>query len=324
MKCNNNFFLYSDHGTDFYIFNDIIYVINSRKIYLIGVGYYDNRYFEMPDVSINNEIQKNIKLYANKSSNERSRIFEISINDDITLSEKMDIIINGKNFEINNINIIENDIATCTLFKYDYQNMQTYINYYYVYHGIKSFYLYYNGDIEEIKDYIYNIIIENDCNVYVFEMNYQYLQKWQDNKASLQHYSQMLQLSHSAILSNYFNDYLMNLDFDEFIDLNFNIREELQKHNILYFGEKYIKCMGDICKNMTGNEDLHTIICNYYENIIPKKSHNKYIEKTKGRHIFIRFIHYSCNSKNSDPPKEVMYHLKCLSYGLGKKRRCCV
>jgi hypothetical protein len=215
------------------------------------------------------------------------------------------------------------DIFQCTTFKDDYKNVKNHVDYYYNYHGIKNYLLYYNHEItDDLKDVLKNI--PSNCNIYVFSLVFPWRQTFcgldDFNKPYWSHNTQNLQLAHSAIIANFCSTWLMNVDLDEYVDNDIRIDSivlqdlDIDIININFFEKS---CSGQLCHlDYTYN---YTEIINKLKNI--GKSTPKFIQKTLGKCKYQRQIHSSLyfekNIKNLSGS-----HVKCLSWSKGEKRIC--
>ena len=129
-----------------------------------------------------------------------------------------------KNFRLKHIKTNEkNNVVSTTLFKDDYKLILIYYDYYSKL-GIKFFYLYYNGIVND------NILqFCNYDNVYLFEWNFKY---WNDKKyAKYVNHAQLGQLNHSLYYNGKNNfKYMLFNDLDEYINLNNNNILDISKN----------------------------------------------------------------------------------------------
>jgi len=316
-----------------YKYAQILYFKSKRKIYLIRPVYH--KYlpdFIFNQLNIDNIYYNNNKLtnykYHSSGNCQHSTIIEISLNDD--LPEKIDITIDNETLTIESIEkyLKYSELSITTLFKKDYKNTNLFIDYYYNYHNIKTFYLYYNESIKDINSYIFKLKIPSDCDVIFFEFNYPYWQEFYNLNFLEQHKiqywphaSQNIQLSHSCIIANYYSGWLLNLDLDEYIDPLINLNKYLNdKYDTIILKYLICKCNGLLC---TRDYDYN------YENIIKNidvintENNGKFLERTLNKRIFNRNVHYSDrNYGHQITIENSLYHVKCLSFKTNIKRLC--
>jgi hypothetical protein len=146
-----------------------------------------------------------------------------------------------------------------TLFKDDYKLLHQYIKYYNIL-GIKFFFLYYNGILnDELIENIKKIIndINSDIIVYLTEWDYEYW--WYlENKIDKHHHAQTMALNDSLNIMKNFCKYVLYNDLDEFFILNkYNNFIDLINNNnnvdVFIFKNRFCKMGEELIKY----EDFH-------------------------------------------------------------------
>jgi hypothetical protein len=221
-------------------------------------------------------------------------------------------------------------IAISTVFKYDYSNLQLYIDFYRKIHNIKRFILFFNGNIEKITHHLKSIAIE-DTEVVIYELNLPYWQNfclkqhWTDVWA---HSCQSIQLAMAAVLSAYYSSHLLCVDLDEYIDDKLCIEQLLKHTEVAYFLSKTTKCDGKFCrqkKKISLEELLEQMHSHDFEKVIDINIYDvwrhdpKFMQKTNG--IKLRLVHQPVTA-NQPTVAGYIYHYKCLSPSSTGPRHC--
>ena len=257
-----------------------------NKIILTSLHYKVNP-FDLNELKIN---IKNIKI-INKSVFENdhyesslSIILELEdVYNDLYINISYKNIIN-KELYLEQLNVIDHNISAMTLFKDDYQLLESYLNYYSNF-GIEVYFLYYNGKINDtLMEYISNIC--NNSKIYLIEWNYTYW--WNYGKDLKHHHAQTMALNDSFnILKNYSNHVLYNdldeyfildnyLNFNELIKDNSNTDIFIWKNRFCKMGDELIKY-----KDFNTNFNLSKIIKgNYWD-----KGREKFIVKLENINV---------------------------------------
>lgn len=325
-----------------YKYSSYVYSRKAKVLYLIRPKYTSllppevkEQLNKAPVVSINNTECK-ISLYINEEHPycHDSCIWQIFLPEDIDLDNSIKVEVDTFVFTAHDIDVYfpeVKDITICTLFKDDYRNSQIFLDYNYYYHDIKSYLLYYNGDVNTLRPYIESLVVPPDANVVFFSINYNYWQPFPGVMAdSAQHkelrvkywahQSQSVQLSHSCIVANYWSNFLLNIDYDEYIDPSVKLNITCDK-TFLYYYNDISTCEGKLCAR---DYDYS------YTDVIPslvivkpdKPQFMKYMQRTLDQNIFNRGIHCPYTWTGTLDKKQCLYHIKCLSYHQGKKRYC--
>jgi len=178
------------------------------------------------------------------------KLENIDYNTDFNIKLKYNDII--LNYNLTNYSILPKyNLTQTTLFKDDYKLIEPWYNYY-VNQGVESFYLYYNGILnDEIRLY-YNL-----KNINLFEWNFPY---W-NNNISCEHVAQIGQINHALykygkVLSKYmiFNDYdeymhIPKIKIYELINLN-------KSYDTYMFLNRWSKTIDNIIPNNLPNNIL--------------------------------------------------------------------
>lgn len=324
---------YSINNFPIYHIAEGIYFQKFNLLYLLRPVYHnclpkdmDIELQKIPEIKCkNNDIKIIFKEVFNINDHETSCVYMYIINSNNKMNTELTIIHDDKEYTLTAIDSIIPDTVTIfqtSLFKDDYKNVIIHVDYYSYYHGIYNFLLYYNGDIHKIKDEMNNI--KTDCNIYMFSIDYPYWKTFFNNNPKIihsPHNSQCLQLAHSAIIANHCSDWLMNVDLDEYVDINEKIYDTINTtvNDLIIITLDNYKCKGTLCK-----KDYTYNYSNIIENMtlyIVDKSPGKYIERTRNKNKFLRKIHIPYYKYS-----EITYikgiHLKCLSIRDGNKRYC--
>lgn len=311
-----------------------LYFARARKLYLFRPIYHpclpDNYALELrrvPVVESNGTMQLIYRQTFTAATCQTSHIYEYDVAGPCVNS--ITIIIDRTEYNLIAIDsIISNEIriVQSTLFKEDIDNLPLHVNYYYKFHGIQDFFFYYNGQIDaSIKERITGTPAE--CNVYVFEMNHPYWQTFcrqNDTSKYWPHSCQSLQLVHSAIIANYCCDWLMNVDFDEYVGegekiCDILVSNEMTNSDGIVIVLNDTKCGGRLCRRPY-DYSCDEILNGSLE--VGEKLSYKFIEQTRGRSRLLRQIHSSLYEMRNKKIIEGI-HLKCVSIRNGRKRYCC-
>jgi hypothetical protein len=152
---------------------------------------------------------------------------------------------------LNIVNIYNEDISISTLFKDDYNLLETWINYY-CSKNISDFYLYYNGKIENIKNNLEKIInnINNNININIIEWDYPYWNHPYKNHPyktiKYKHHAQTGMLNHCFYFYAKNHYYWLNIDLDEYIN-NINILNNNYNYNydLYLYNNRWAKLEND-------------------------------------------------------------------------------
>ena len=312
-------------------YSSYIYLKNEKKIYLILPKYHNclpdeiaKEIYKKPIIHINSKLCKKISSFSSEFQN--AFVWEITLEMEDLQDEQL-VDLDGKYYLFYNYeNFIKNSqITACTLFFTDFKNSRLYIDYYYEDHGIKNFWLYYNGEISKIEEFINSLKIPEEVSVVIFSLDLPYWQNFCGKREHIvnlwPHSAQSIQLSHSSILANYYSEYLLSVDLDEYVSMDINLSKFLSENpeiKFIWLGYKNVTCNGNLCSR-DYDYDKNYIFKNLNKDSFDKNYNGKFLEKTKGLRRFLRKIHMS-NYENSKAlsANEIKYidliHVKCLSF----------
>jgi len=192
------------------LFFDIF--IKNGKLHMICPVYYGE--VDISKLKVYNE-DKELSLHKRMSKIELEPtdilVYDLNLNKNNYLIK---VIFNGIKKEYNLKNDIPRrgaKIAVTTLFQDDYKLINIFYDYY-IKQGVRDFYLYYNGKLnDEIKE------LYNKPGIILIEWNYKY---WNDEKYPFQHHAQMGQI-HDALyrFAKGRNEYILFCDLDEYVNL---------------------------------------------------------------------------------------------------------
>lgn len=327
------------NGFPIYKYATYVYCRKKRQLHLIRPHYHpclptdiQEQLKITPIVTVNGTLCPSITV-THPQNCQHSFIWTVIIPEVVVLDNTVSVAVDGIEFVAHAIDTYMNetiqDVTTSTLFKHDYKNTRLYIDYYYNYHSIKSYLLYYNGSIESIHEYISTLSTHADCNIVFFGFNFPYWQTFcgkNDYTTYWSHSAQSIQQTHSAIIADSWSNSLMNIDYDEYLDPAIDFRSLLKRYNALNFHYKSScdTCNGALClcdydyeytdilKHVRIGEKIGYLNCKFIENTLNKKIYN-------------RNVHHSFLSNPSIRLEKAIYHIKCLSYDHAdspKKRYC--
>lgn len=334
------------NGFPIYKYATYVYCRKKRQLHLIRPHYHrclpadiQQQLLVIPAVKIQG-VDCTSMIVTMPRSCQHSYILTINIPESVTTDQTIPVSIGDYEFIAHAIDPymgdMVQDVTTCTLFKHDYKNTRLYIDYYYNYHGIKSYLLYYNGRIEVLREYLDALtpLIPTDCNVVFFGFDFPYWQTFCGKNDITQfwaHSAQSIQLTHSAIVADSWSKSLMNVDYDEYLKPDVNFRDLLATYNAVLFqytsrGET---SRGDTCGGALCLRDYDYAYTDIITNIRIGRTapvNYKYIENTLDRGIYNRNVHTCVFKDRICGLKRVLYHIMCLSYdsAMPAKKRCCV
>lgn len=222
------------------LFGNITLIKNT--IYLTSI-YYQNKPWNIKNIEFiiynNNIIKKDCIEYDNYESCLLIKLELEKIKSNVNLEIKYEKY--SKKFELNQLNIPNNNIYAVTLFKDDYQLLKKYLDYYKKL-GVECFYLYYNNKINEEFINEINIINQSKHQIILTEWDYDY---WYINKNKTKHHhSQTMAINDSLHILKNFSSYILYNDLDEYIKIDTNFYDLIQKNNNIDIFQ--FKCM--FCK----------------------------------------------------------------------------
>lgn len=193
------------------LFFDIFH--KNNKLYLVCPIYYRDKLVNHNDIKIYSN-NKKLTLFKRitKLKNEPTDIIIYNFN---TNNMKNNITVKYKNitkkYNLNHIKTLsKKELAVTTLFLYDYELFNIFYNYYKK-EGVTSFYMYYNGILNDTIIKMYN-----RPGVVLIEWNYLY---WNIN-CSFSHHAQLGQMHHALYLfGKDKNKYMIFCDLDEYLHI---------------------------------------------------------------------------------------------------------
>jgi hypothetical protein len=214
------------------------------------------------------------------------------------------------NIYLEQLNIIEHNFASMTLFKDDYFLLKTYLKYYEKL-GINIFFLYYNQKIDHIL--VDEIIKLNESNSIIYIIEWDYIYWWKDISNSKYHHAQLMAINDALNILKIYGNYILFNDLDEYIDNNFvnfdKLIQENLNNDIFIFKNRFCKMGNDLIKykDFDSKFNLNNIIeGNYYpefreKNLIKSsninvmgvhKIFNKFSQKNLKNKIISQFFHF--------------------------------
>ncbi len=264
-----------------------------NKIIMTSTYYRQNNWnIDLLDINVNNNIIINREIMLHTDIFEGSYIIILELNE---YKEKVELDISYDKYKyhvkLKQLGFKDNNISAMTLFKDDYELMKQYILYYNNM-GVDTFYLYYNGKIDNI---LLDKIVEmnvNNLKIYLIEWNYPYYY-------NEYHYSQTMALNDILYILKNYSKYILFNDFDEYIDNNINFNELINDNpNIDVFVFKN-------CFAKLGNETIK--YSDFYDkfninDIIKGNYYDKFREKNliKIDKISTMGVHVQYNIYNKD------------------------
>jgi hypothetical protein len=210
---------YIKYNNDFLLFFDIF--IKNNDLYLIIPNYENFIFEENKLILILNNNQLKLTEIIKYIEYEGIIILKYNIYSELNINNQIKIIYDKiktfLNIEINimdRINILNDNLCISTLFKDDYYLLDTWIDFY-SNKNINDFYLYYNGEIDKIKNKLEKILKKyKDLNITIIEWNFKY---W-NNTTKYKHHAQTGMLNHCLYYYAKNFNYWLNIDLDEYIN----------------------------------------------------------------------------------------------------------
>ena len=271
----------------------------NNKIILTSINYLYHPW-DFDEIKIffpnNKIIKRNNFLYENYESCVII-VFELlytNCNEDIIIEY------NKNKYEINlkQINLPKKNIYAVTLFKDDYMLLSKYLEYYSNL-GIDCFLFYYNDIIDDELINKINNINNNKYEIYIFEWDYKYW--WKHNNNPKHHHAQTMSINDSLnILKNY-SKYILYNDLDEYIKLNINFEDLITENNdidIFQFKCQFCKMGNDkikYCEFKDNYNENNIVLGNYWDkfrekNLIKCSKFNIF-----GIHNYVEEFSKECN-----------------------------
>tara|TARA_Y200000002_G_scaffold377910_1_gene384301 strand:+ start:367 stop:1935 length:1569 start_codon:yes stop_codon:yes gene_type:complete len=216
-----------------------------RKIYLTSI-YYSDKPWDIKEIIFKIKNNKIIKNHVIEYKHyESCIIIELELEkEEDNIDIEIEYIDYKKTINLKQLVIPKKNIYAVTLFKDDYQLLKKYLEYYKNL-GVDCFFLYYNDKITENFINEIDIINQSKHEIILIEWTYDYWYYYKDNVKH--HHSQVMAINDSLNILKNFSNYVLYNDLDEYIKLDYNFKELIEKNkNVDIFEFKCLFCkMGE-------------------------------------------------------------------------------